>query len=132
MRIARMLHAISLKRTEVVRVSELVPKRLEDLPVLLLALVSQLAIHVPHQMRDDAIVVQQRVVHVKQRDDGMHRRIMCAFGGRSSSARRTAHPAPGPRAPRRAPRAPRPAPRAPAPRAPRPAPRAPRPAPRIL
>src|SRR4051794_21870415 len=115
MRIARMLHAISLKRTEVVRVSELVPKRLENLPVLLLALVSQLAIHVPHQMRDDAIVVQQRVVHVKQRDDGMHGRIMRAFGGRSSSAPRTAHPAPG--APRPAPRAPRPAP---APRAPRP------------
>src|SRR3954454_14023290 len=103
MRIARMLHAISLKRTEVVRVSELVPKRLEDLPVLLLALVSQLAIHVPHQMRDDAIVVQQRVIHVKQRDDGMHGRIMRAFGVRSSSAPRTA-----PRTPHPAPRAPRP------------------------
>src|SRR3954451_15779467 len=104
MRIARMLHAISLKRTEVVRVSELVPKRLEDLPVLLLALVSQLAIHVPHQMRDDAIVVQQRVVDVKQRDDGMHGRIMRAFGGAiivraTDRAPRTPTPRPAPRAP---------------------------------
>jgi hypothetical protein len=68
-----MPRAVPLQRAEIVRVPQFRAQRLEHGPVVLLALVSQLAIHVPHQIRDDAIVVEQGVIDVEQCDKTLHR-----------------------------------------------------------
>ena len=90
MRVARVPQTVALQRPEIVRISKLVAKRLEQLPVLLLTLVSELAVDVPHQVRDDAVVVEQRVVDVEQCDDGMHQSIMTRRASRALRARRPA------------------------------------------
>jgi HAD superfamily hydrolase (TIGR01509 family) len=73
-----MLRAVPLQGAEIVGIAKLPPQPLEDIPILLLTLVAELTVHVPHQIRDDAVVVEQRVIHVEQRDDWMHGVIIIA------------------------------------------------------
>jgi hypothetical protein len=68
-----MLRPIPLQRTEVVRVAQFRPQCLEDVPIVLLAIMSELSVHVPHQIGHDAIVVEERVIDVEQGDKRLHR-----------------------------------------------------------
>jgi len=56
-RLARELEAIPLERTQIVRVSELRTKLLEDGPVALLALAAGLALQMAPEIGGNAIVV---------------------------------------------------------------------------
>src|SRR5215469_5700561 len=71
-----MTRAVSLQRAEVVGIPKLGPQRFEDRPVVLLPLVSELPIHVSHQVGHYTIVVEHRVVYVEQRHYGIHRYIV--------------------------------------------------------
>ena len=59
-----MPRTVALERAEIVGVAELLAQLLEDRPVVLAPLDPQLAVHEAHEIRDDAIVVEQGVVHV--------------------------------------------------------------------
>ena len=67
--LARALDAVSLERTEIVRVPELAAKVLENLPVAALALGAERVAKMTPQILDDGVVVQQCVVDVQQVDD---------------------------------------------------------------
>src|SRR5437764_15075646 len=67
-----MPRAVTLQRAEIISVAKLGPKRLEDVPVVLLPFLPELPIHVPHEIGDDTIVVEQRVIDVEQRHLSMH------------------------------------------------------------
>ena len=66
-----MLHPIALQRAQVVCVAELGPKLFEDGPIPRLPLVADLALEVALEIGGDVIVVDQRVVHVDEKDDRM-------------------------------------------------------------
>ena len=67
-----MLRAVALERAEIVGVAQLARSASKISQYSLLALVTELAVHEPHQVGDDAVVVEQGVVHVEQRDDRVH------------------------------------------------------------
>ena len=75
-RVARVPRPVPLEGPEIVRVAQFRAQRLEDLPVVLPPLAPQLAVHESHQVRDDAVVVEERVVDVEERDDRVHARII--------------------------------------------------------
>jgi hypothetical protein len=55
-----------LEGAEVVGVPELLAQLLEDLPVVLLELVTEVRDEVRAKILDDAVVVEERVVHVEE------------------------------------------------------------------
>ena len=63
--------AIALKGSQVVVISQLVPQLLEDGPIALLPLVAHRLLDVAHEIRQDAVVVQQGVVGVEKEGNGM-------------------------------------------------------------
>ena len=65
----RILNAIPLQRAEIVRIAELDAQLLENRPVALLALRADLAREMTPEVVGDAIVVEQRVVHVEEKYD---------------------------------------------------------------
>ena len=67
-RLARMLDAIPLQRAEIVRVTELGPELLEDLPIALLTLDAERVDQMTAEILDHRVVVEQRVVDVEQKD----------------------------------------------------------------
>ena len=68
-RLAWMLDAVPLQRAEIVRVAELGPELLEDLPVALLTLGADRVDQMTAQILDHRVVVEQRVVDIHQKDD---------------------------------------------------------------
>src|SRR5205823_12257711 len=67
-RVARVLDAVPLQRAEVVGVAELSAQLLEDLPVALGPRLAERLDQMTFQIREDGVVVEQRVVDVQQED----------------------------------------------------------------
>src|SRR5258705_8149078 len=65
-----MLGPIRLKGAEIVRISQLGPESLENRPVMLLGLVADRLVQVAHQVGNETVAVEQRVVDVEKVDDG--------------------------------------------------------------
>jgi hypothetical protein len=65
--------AVALQRAEVVGITELVARRVEDRPVAVGTGRAELALEMQAQLGDDSVVVEQRVVEVEQEDEvGTH------------------------------------------------------------
>jgi hypothetical protein len=65
----RVLSAITLQSTEIIDVTEFRAQVLQNLPVALLAIFPDLAFHEIMYVGDDAVVVQKRIVYVKEEDN---------------------------------------------------------------
>jgi molybdenum cofactor cytidylyltransferase len=72
---ARMLSAVTLQRAEVIRVAQLGSELLKSSPILLRTLRADFIGEVPLQVCCNAVVVQERVVDVEQKDDAGRRII---------------------------------------------------------
>ena len=72
---ARMLSAVTLQRAEVIGVAELGSELLKSPPILLRTLRADFIGEVPLQVCCNAVVVQERVVDVEQKDDAARRII---------------------------------------------------------
>src|SRR5262249_25346859 len=68
--VLRVLGPVALERAEIVAISELDEERFEDRPVAVTRSGAELALEVALEVVLNAIVVQQRVVHVDEEDDG--------------------------------------------------------------
>jgi hypothetical protein len=73
-RVVRVREPEPLQRSEIVRIAELVAEPLELVPVALLALRSELLGQITPEVVGDPVVVEQRVVDVKQ-EDGVRRAL---------------------------------------------------------
>ena len=62
-----MIDAVALQRSEIVRVTELGAQLLEIFPVARLLLVADVAFEIALHVVDDVVVVDQRVIDVKQK-----------------------------------------------------------------
>src|SRR4030095_485001 len=69
MQSARMFGPISVQSAKVIRVSQLRPKLLENLPIFLRAFHTDLADEVALEICCHAIVIKQRVIYIEQEDD---------------------------------------------------------------
>ena len=67
-RIARMLDAVTLQRPEVIRIAQLGSQLFEDSPILFCAVRTDFAGEMMPKVRLDSVVIEQRVVHVEQKD----------------------------------------------------------------
>src|SRR5215472_5719621 len=76
--VAGILNSILLQSAQIVGVAELRPQLLEDVPIALLPLWSDLLLQVPLKVGGDAVVVEERVVHVEQEDQAVVGRHECA------------------------------------------------------
>jgi hypothetical protein len=72
-RLARALDPVALQGAEVVCITELGPKLLENFPVAPLALLTEPVGQVAPQIGDHRVVVEQRVVDVDEKDDVVRR-----------------------------------------------------------
>src|SRR5215471_10970706 len=72
---ARMFVAISLQSTEIIRVAQFRPQLLENVPIFLRSLCTNLPGKVALQICCHSVVVQQRIVYVEQEDDLSRRTI---------------------------------------------------------
>src|SRR5262245_29085163 len=72
MRLARMMQAIALQRAKIVGIAELEAQLLEELPVLVLPFFTDLLRQISLQVVGDAVVVDQRVVDVEEKDQALH------------------------------------------------------------
>src|SRR6516162_10675067 len=75
MQSAWMFVAISLQITEIIRVAQFRPQLLENVPIFLRSLRTDLRGKVALQICCHSVVVQQRVVYVEQEDDASRRTI---------------------------------------------------------
>jgi hypothetical protein len=66
------LDSITLQSTEIVTIAELDEERLEDRPVPVARRRAEFTLEMALEVVLDAIVVQQRVVHVDEEDDRCH------------------------------------------------------------
>src|SRR5262245_29575987 len=104
MDILRMLDPVALQGAEIVPIAQLGEQLLEDRPVTLAAGNSEFAIEVAFDVVLDAVVVEQRIVHVDQKNDWVRQRhdrfrepvqvafektFVCRPLKKSSEARRT-------------------------------------------
>ena len=65
----RMFRAEPLQCAQVVRIAEFATEVLEDSPIILRGLMAELAPDMTPEVFDDAVVVEQRVVHVEKEND---------------------------------------------------------------
>jgi len=79
-RLVGVLDSIPLERAEVVRIAKLGPQGLEDLPVPFLGFGAECVDHMLAQIGRHGVVVEQRVVNVKKKDDS-HPGRMTAIDG---------------------------------------------------
>lgn len=82
-RVAGICDAVALERAEVVGVTEFGAQLLEEGPIVLRAFGADFAFEVAFEVGGDAVVVEQRVVHVEQEDD-----FVCGHGGELVGAER--------------------------------------------
>src|SRR5262249_43236615 len=75
MQSARMFVAIFLQSAEIIRVAQFRPQLLENVPIFLRSVRTDLAGKVALQICCHSVVVQQRVVYVEQEDDSRRRTI---------------------------------------------------------
>src|SRR3989442_10738067 len=68
--VLRVLDPVALQCAEIIAIPELGKQRLEDRPVPVATRGAELTLEMALEVVLDAIVVQQRVVHVHQEDDG--------------------------------------------------------------
>ena len=61
-----MLHPVALQGPQVVRISKLFAKLLEDGPVSFVTATAYLLVQMVHQIRDDAVIVEKRVIYVDE------------------------------------------------------------------
>ena len=89
MRISRINSSIALQRSEIIGIAEFSPQFLEDGPIALLPFMSNLTFQLAFQISRHAIVIEQRVVHVEQKHDGVrfcgHRGSLIAVSHRRKS-----------------------------------------------
>ena len=71
--IARVLDAVALQGSQVIRIAELGPKDFEDLPIALGAVGADLALQVTFEVGSDLVIIEEGVVDVEEED---------GFGGR--------------------------------------------------
>jgi hypothetical protein len=69
MRIAQIFEAISLQRREIISIAQFAPQSLEIHPIALLAFIAYLAFQITHQIRDDVVIAEQRVIDIKEEND---------------------------------------------------------------
>src|SRR4026209_1887684 len=69
MRVARVLSAVPLKSPQVIRIAQLPSQLFEDRPVSFLPLVADFALKITPQVFCYPIVVQQRIIHVEEKDN---------------------------------------------------------------
>ena len=67
--VARMIDPVALQRAQIVRVAELGAQLLEIIPVALLLLVADVALEIALHVGNDVVVVDQRVIDVKQKNN---------------------------------------------------------------
>src|SRR5438270_11138931 len=70
--IARVFHAITLKRAEIISIAEFGAQLLKDFPVALLALRAHLLFQVAFEVGRDMVIVEERVVYVEKEDEAGH------------------------------------------------------------
>ena len=58
---------VALESAEVIGVTELAAQALEEVPVVLLTIMSDLAVEVPHEISSDPVVVEQGVIDVEEK-----------------------------------------------------------------
>jgi len=73
---ARMFGPISLQSPKVIRVSQLRPKLLKNFPIFLRSCRANLADEVALQICCHSVVIKERVVYIKQKDDASRRMIV--------------------------------------------------------
>src|SRR5262249_19461301 len=88
-RIARMLDAEPLERTEVIGVPEIAAQLFEDLPVSPLTVLAERGNQMAPQILRDRVVVEQRIVDVEQ----IHDRVQPESRTANPESRAKPHPA---------------------------------------
>ena len=73
----RILEPVLLQRAEVIGVPNLLTAGLEQTPVALALLEAKFLLEVRAQVANDLIVVQERVVHVEEKDDPLVLNLFC-------------------------------------------------------
>ena len=79
MRLARILGPVTLKRAQVIRVSQLRAQLLKDLPISLLVLTANRPLEVTLQINYHPIVIQQRVIDVEEKYNPGLRQLLTLF-----------------------------------------------------
>src|SRR5947207_12136474 len=68
-RVVRVFAAVTLQGAEIIRVAQLVSQAFEDVPITARPLGANFPFQMAPQVGGDAIVVEQRVVHVEKEND---------------------------------------------------------------